>query len=50
LWWFQPLRPLLRILKTLKEEGFVGDLRPKRGRRAAVLAFPDLIEITEKGH
>jgi Fic family protein len=38
-----------RILKTLKREGFVGDLRPGKGRRAGILVFPDLIEITEKG-
>jgi hypothetical protein len=38
-----------RILKALKDEGFVGDLRPGKGRRAGVLVFPNLIEITEKG-
>lgn len=37
-----------RILKALKDKGFVRDLRPGKGRRAAVLVFPDLIEITEK--
>lgn len=37
-----------RILRALKDNGFVKDLRPQRGRRAAVLIFPDLIEITEK--
>ena len=39
----------LRILKGLMEQGLIGDLRPARGRQAAVLAFPDLIEITKKG-
>jgi len=38
-----------RILKTLKDGGFVADLRPGKGRRAGVLVFPDLIEITERG-
>jgi Fic family protein len=44
-----PRDSALRILKALKDEGFIGDLRPKKGRRAAVLAFPDLIRITEGG-
>lgn len=39
----------LRILKALRDKGLVGDLRAGKGRRAGVLAFPDLIEITEKG-
>jgi Fic family protein len=38
-----------RILKTLKDRGVVGNLRAGKGRRAGVLVFPDLIEITEKG-
>jgi Fic family protein len=44
-----PKYSALRILKTLQDEGFVGNLRAGKGRRAGVLVFPDLIEITEKG-
>jgi len=38
-----------RILKALQDEGFVGRFRAGKGRRATVLVFSDLIEITEKG-
>jgi Fic family protein len=38
-----------RILKALKDSGVIKDLRPKRGRRAGVLIFPELIGITERG-
>jgi len=43
-----PKDSALRILKALKDKGFVRDLRPGRGRRAAILVFPELIAITER--
>ena len=43
-----PLRSAVRILNTLKESGIVRDLRPKRGRRGAVMVFPELLQITEE--
>lgn len=39
----------LRILREIKKEGLVRDLRPGGGRRAAVMIFPELLEITEQG-
>ncbi|RME51038.1 MAG: Fic family protein, partial [Caldilineae bacterium] len=36
-----------RFLGVLRREGVLTDLRPGRGRRAAVLAFPDLLNIVE---
>ena len=36
-----------RILNALKQNGIVHELRPKRGRRGAILAFSELLEITE---
>jgi len=36
-----------RFLGVLRREGVLRDLRPGRGRRAAVLAFPALLNIVE---
>jgi len=36
-----------RIIKALKENGSIKDLRKGRGRRATILIFPELIAITE---
>lgn len=38
-----------RILRVLREEGMLRDIHPAAGRRAAVLAFPELLNIAE-GH
>ena len=38
-----------RILSVLQKSGVLQVLQPGRGRRAAVLAFPRLLEITEGG-
>lgn len=43
-----PKESALRILRVLKEKGFVRDLRPGSGRRAAILVFPQLLTITER--
>ena len=37
-----------RILRQLKETGTVHDLRPRRGRRAAVMVFAELVQIVEE--
>ena len=37
-----------RILNALKANGIIRDLRPGKGRRAAVMIFPELVSITEK--
>ncbi len=42
-----PSTVLCGILNQLKEAGIVRDLRPKLGRRGAILVFPDLLEIVE---
>jgi Fic family protein len=36
-----------RIVRTVREAGLLRELRPGRGRRAAVLAFPELLNIAE---
>lgn len=36
-----------RLLGVLKREGILRELEPARGRRAAVLAFPELLNIAE---
>ncbi len=38
-----------RILRILRDEGFLDELRPASGRRAAVVMFTDLLSIAE-GH
>lgn len=38
-----------RILRLLREEGMLRDIHPAAGRRAAILAFPELLNIAE-GH
>lgn len=43
-----PRPTALRILRVLKENGMLLELRPARGRRAATLWFPDLIKIAER--
>jgi Fic family protein len=37
-----------RILRKLKETGIVHELRPRRGRRAAVMVFRELVQIVEE--
>jgi len=36
-----------RIVRALKDSGSIRDLRPGRGRRAAILIFPELINIAD---
>lgn len=36
-----------RILRVARDEGLLAELRPASGRRAAVLAFPELLNIAE---
>ena len=36
-----------RILRVLREEGLLRELRAGRGRRAAIVAFPELLNIAE---
>jgi len=36
-----------RILNLLKSEGILREIRPGRGRRAAILAYPELLNIAE---
>ena len=43
-----PKESAIRIINVLKETGVIRDIRPGRGRRAAVMIFPELIEITER--
>lgn len=42
-----PKDSALRILGELKKNGVVSELRPGSGRRAAVMIFPQLMQITE---
>ena len=42
-----PRDSAFRILAALKSSTLIGELRPKSGRRAAILWFPELLEITE---
>ena len=44
-----PRESALRILSELKKAGFLKDLTAGRGRRAAVVSFSQLIQITEEG-
>lgn len=36
-----------RILRTMKQLGIVREIVPHSGQRAAILAFPELLEVTE---
>lgn len=36
-----------RILRAIRDEGFLKELRPASGRRAAVLAFAELLNLAE---
>jgi Fic family protein len=36
-----------RILRVVREQGLLKEIRPASGRRAAVLAFPELLNIAE---
>jgi len=42
-----PAASARRILNALREKGRLRDLRPGKGRRAAILIFPELMNITE---
>ena len=42
-----PVNSAIRLVRQLREAGFVQDLRSGKGRRAAVLIFSQLIQITE---
>lgn len=42
-----PRPTAMRILRVLREEGVLTELRPAAGRRPAVLAFRDLLNIAE---
>ena len=37
-----------RIFDVLRREEVIQDLRPASGRRAAIMAFPELLRITEE--
>jgi Fic family protein len=43
-----PKGSAVRILNTLRKSGLIRDIRPGKGRQAAVMTFPELITITEK--
>ncbi len=43
-----PKDSAIRILNALKKSEHVRDLRPGRGRRAAIMIFPKLMNITER--
>jgi Fic family protein len=43
-----PRNTALRILRQLKEINVVHDLRPKRGRRGAIMVFAELLQIAEE--
>ena len=43
-----PKDSALRILNNLKQNDIVRDLRPKRGRRGAIMIFSELVQITEE--
>ena len=42
-----PRNSALRLISQLRDAGFVQDIRPGKGRRAAILVFSELIRITE---
>ncbi len=37
-----------RIIKLLKDQGILQELRPAKGRQSAILVFPKLIRIAER--
>ncbi len=43
-----PRDSALRILRGLKVKGFIEEIRPGKGRRAAVAVFPELFRITRE--
>jgi Fic family protein len=43
-----PRDSALRILRGLKKKGFINEIRPGKGRRAAVAVFSELIRITRE--
>lgn len=43
-----PKDSALRILKELKQSGFIRDIRPASGRQGAVMLFGELIDIVEE--
>lgn len=43
-----PRDSALRILKDLKKKEIIRDIRPSRGRQAALIIFPQLINIVEE--
>ena len=43
-----PRDSALRILKDLKKKEIIRDIRPSRGRQAAIIIFPQLINIVEE--
>jgi Fic family protein len=43
-----PKGSAIRILNELKKSGLIRDIRPGKGRQAAVMIFPELIAITKK--
>ncbi len=43
-----PKPTAMRILRVLRDQGMLDELRPPRGRRPATLWFPALIEIAER--
>jgi Fic family protein len=43
-----PKDSALRILRGLKNKGFINEIRPGKGRRAAVAVFSELIRITRE--
>ncbi len=45
-----PVPTAKRILTLLKSEGILKELQPGRGRRAATLAYPELLNIAEGYH
>lgn len=42
-----PAQTSRRILRALRDEGLLRELHPASGRRATVLAFPELLNIAE---
>ena len=44
-----PKESAIRIINALKGAALIRDIRPGKGRRAAILIFPELITITERG-
>jgi hypothetical protein len=36
-----------RILRVVRDEGLLREVRPSSGRQAAILAFPELLNIAE---